>query len=127
MSKETPKDQAPDPSLDPMYYFRTMLTQWENASNELGNKISSTPEFAKLMGQTTNATVQIQSAMNDAMGKMLSTANMPSKSDIDAISSRLTNIENQLSKIDAKLSGKDGGIGARPKVSRTRKAAPKTK
>lgn len=93
-----------DPTpVNPMDFFRDMLGQWEKATNEMGNKVMSTPQFAQLMGQGTAMGAQVQQAVNEAMARTLATANMPSKADIDALGARIGAMEKQLARIEAAL------------------------
>ena len=121
MEKQTPPD--------PFALFRDMVTQWENSVNEWGNKAMATPEAVQAMQMGTAASLKIQSATNDAMAKALSAANMPSKADVEALGARLVNIEAQLMRIEARLSGHGDAMVSAPVVrpARTRKPPAKTK
>jgi polyhydroxyalkanoate synthesis regulator phasin len=114
------------PSTDPMGFFRDMLAQWEKTGNEMGNKLMGSDQFAEIMGKGTMASVQLQSAINDGMGKALSVANMPSKADIEALAMRMGAVEKQLHRIEAMLSGTAPSEPARPAVSRGRKRPEKS-
>ena len=64
--------------------------------------------------------LQMQKLMQDAMGKALAAANLPSRKDVEALSKRLGAIEASLARIEA------GGKGAQvsvplPRPPRTRK------
>jgi hypothetical protein len=109
------------PNTDPMGFFRDMLAQWEKTGNEMGNKLMGSEQFAEMMGKGTMATVQLQSAVSDGMGKALSVANMPSKADIEALAMRLGAVEKQLHRIEALITGAAPAEPTRTAVSRGRK------
>jgi hypothetical protein len=97
------------PSADPFAFFRQMVTQWEKVTNDYGTQIAGSPGFAQGMQAATAASAKVQQAANDAMGKALAAANMPSRGDIDAIGARLSAIEAQLGRIEAHLASPDTG------------------
>lgn len=107
--------------VDPMAFFREMLGQWEKAVNESGNRITGSEQFAQLMGQGTTVSAQMQSAINEAMGRALAVANMPSKADIDALSARIAAMEKTLARIEGSMAGAGAGRSDGPSVSRNRK------
>jgi hypothetical protein len=86
---------------DPMGMFRQMVDQWEKMTNEYGGKMMKTPEFAQGMQGVSAATLQIQTAVHEAMTKVLNVANMPSKDDFAALAERIGRIEAQLARIEA--------------------------
>jgi hypothetical protein len=103
--------------------FRDAVTQWEKLANDYGSKFMTRPEAAQAMQGATTAGLQIQGAVQDAMAKVLSAANMPSKAEVETLGQRLTAIESALARIEAQLSG--GGATtskpATPKPTRGRK------
>ncbi len=117
---------ATPPPLDPTSFFRDMLAQWESAGNEIGSKMLHSPEFAQMMGQGTNASMQMQTMVSEAMAKALATFNMPSKADLDAMSARLAAVEKQLHRIEARLDGSPADPSPRPAIARTKKPPQKT-
>jgi hypothetical protein len=90
-----------DTPTDPMGMFRQMVDQWEKMTNEYGGKMLKTPEFAQGMQGVSAITLQIQTAVHEAMTKVLSAANMPSKDDFGALAERIGRIEAQLARIEA--------------------------
>jgi hypothetical protein len=109
---------------DPMAMWRDFLSQWEKAANDVGGKLLQRPEAAEAMHKATAMGLQAQTAMHDAMAKMLSAANMPSKAEVEALGERLGAIEASLSRIEAALGGAASPAAAAPKPARTRKPAP---
>lgn len=109
-----------------MAMFRDAVTQWEKLANEYGGKFLTRPEAAQAMQSATTAGLQIQGAVQDAMAKVLSAANMPSKADVEMLGQRMTAIETTLARIEAQLAG--GGASllstAAPKPTRGRKPSP---
>jgi hypothetical protein len=115
------------PAADPFTFFREMVSQWENTTNEWGNKLMATPEAAKAMQMGTATTLKVQQATHETMAKALAAANMPSKADVEAIGVRLLAVETQLIRIEALLTGKADTKPAAsgPALKRTRKPPPK--
>ncbi|UVO52989.1 hypothetical protein [Sphingomonas sp. SUN039] len=106
--------------VDPMAMFRDAVNQWERLANEYGSKFLARPEAAQAMHSATAAGLQVQNAVQDAMAKVLSAANMPSKGEIEALGERLTRIEAALARIEA---GGGNTAPATPKPTRGRKPA----
>ena len=109
-----------------MNMFRDVVTQWEKLANEYGSQFLARPEAAQAMHSVTSAGLQVQNAVQDAMAKVLTAANMPSKAEIETLGARLTSVEASLARIEAALSG--GGHtapqSAKPKPTRGRKPSP---
>ena len=99
---------------DPMAMMRSALDQWEKLANEYGGQFLQRPETAKAMQSMTAGYLQMQKMMQDAMGKALAVANLPSRKDVEALSERLVAIEASLARIEA------GGNGAQVSVSLAR-------
>ena len=91
---------APVPA-DPMAMMRSALDQWEKLANEYGTQFLQRPETTKAMQSMTAGYLQMQKMMQDAMGKALAVANLPSRTDIEALSARLGAIEASLARIEA--------------------------
>ena len=90
-----------DNSIDPTAMMRSALDQWEKLANEYGAQFLQRPETTKAMQSMTAGYLQMQKAMQDAMGKALAAANLPSRTDIEALSARLGAIEASLARIEA--------------------------
>jgi Poly(R)-hydroxyalkanoic acid synthase subunit (PHA_synth_III_E) len=88
---------------DPSAFFRDMLGQWENAVNSFGGEAMKTEEFSRGMNAATAATAQMQASMNQATKHALAAANLPSRSDIEALTARIAAVEATLLRIEAKL------------------------
>ena len=113
-------------STDPLAMMRAAVDQWEKLANEYGGQFLQRPETSEAMQKLTAGFLQMQKMTQDAMGKALAAANLPSRMDIEALSSRLGSIEASLARIGAAA----GGVGppsvaplARP--PRTRKPPPR--
>ncbi|MBK6298115.1 MAG: hypothetical protein IPF48_09200 [Sphingomonadales bacterium] len=107
------------PTTDPFSMFRDMVSQWEQAANDYGSKITSTSEFAQGMQGATAISLQIQQAVQDGMTKVLAAANIPSRDDIAALSTRVAAIEVQLHRIVEAL-GAQSFKSSAPKPKRTK-------
>jgi hypothetical protein len=108
---------------DPMAMFRDAVTQWEKMANEFGSQFLGRPETAQAMHQATGIALKAQQGAHDAMAKLLAAANMPSKADVEALGTRIGNIEGTLARIEAALAA-PGAAASAPQISkpkRTRK------
>jgi polyhydroxyalkanoate synthesis regulator phasin len=105
---------------DPLGMFRDMVNQWEKLANEYGSQFLQRPEAAQAMHSATSAGLQLQGAVQDAMSKVLSAANMPSKAEVESLGQRMTAIEAALARIEAKLGGGGSTAPDRPKPTRGR-------
>ena len=105
--------------------MRAAVDQWEKLANEYGGQFLQRPETSEAMQKMSAGFLQMQKLTQDAMGKALAAANLPSRMDIEALSARLGSIEASLARIEAA----NGGAGA-PTVAalvrppRTRKPPP---
>ncbi|MBS0477195.1 MAG: hypothetical protein JSR28_18870 [Proteobacteria bacterium] len=110
------------PNLDPFALARTWMAQWEKLVNEHGTEMLAKPEAAQAMQAMSGAAIQAQAASNEATGRMLAAANLPSRADFEALGTRLANVEASLSRIEALLRAQSPEAApSRPAVRRTRK------
>ncbi len=110
---------------DPMAMMRSALDQWEKLANDYGAQFLQRPETAKAMQSMTAGYLQMQKMMQDAMGKALAVANLPSRKDIEALSERLGAIEASLARIEGGKQGAPTSVEL-PRPPRTRKPPAKT-
>ena len=107
-------------SVDPTAMMRSALDQWEKLANEYGAQFLQRPETTKAMQSMTAGYLQMQKTTQDAMGKALAAANLPSRTDIEALSARLGAIETSLARIEAGKSAPPMSASL-PRTPRTRK------
>jgi hypothetical protein len=91
---------TPNPA-DPFSAWREMLAQWEKNANALGNQAMGSDQFAQSMGQVTSLSLAMQQMMGEMMARAQAAANLPTRTDIVAISERLQVIEQTLSRLAA--------------------------
>jgi hypothetical protein len=105
---------------DPMAIFRDAVTQWEKMANDFGGQFMGRPETAQAMHQATGLALKAQQGAHEAMAKLLSAANLPSKADVEAIGARMAAIEGSLARIEAALATSGERVSAqKPKRTRT--------
>ena len=110
------------PNFDPFGLARTWMAQWEKAVNEHGTELLAKPEAAQAMQALSGAAIKAQAASNEATGRLLAAANMPSKADVEALGTRIAGVEAALARIEQKLREMaPENTPARPAVRRTRK------
>ncbi len=105
---------------DPMAFFRDAVSQWEKMANDFGGQFMGRPETAQAMHQATGLALKAQQGAHEAMAKLLSAANMPSKADVEALGIRMAAIEAALGRIEAAMTTSTT-TSAAPKPKRTRK------
>ena len=106
--------------IDPMAMMRDAVTQWEKMANDFGGQFMNRPETAQAMHQATGLALKAQQSAHEAMAKLLSAANMPSKADVEAIAARMAAIEASLARIEAAIAtSPSGSASPKPKRSRT--------
>ena len=102
--------------------MRSAVDQWEKLANEYGAQFLERPETSQAMQKMTAGFLQMQKVTQDAMGKALAAANLPSRMDIEALSARLGGIEASLARIEAAAGGSaPSNIAPLPRPPRTRK------
>lgn len=92
---------------DPAAFFRAMLGEWERMANAVGGDALRSDEWSRAMHGARGATLQAQTAFKEASTRALAAANMPSRTEFEQLSARITGIEDSLARIEA-------AIGARP-------------
>lgn len=107
-------------AFDPMGLARQWMSQWEKLANEHGTELLAKPESAQAMQAFTSAAIKMQAVSNEATGKFLAAANLPSRADIEALGQRLAAVEAALGRIESHL-GSAHKTPTRPAVRRTRK------
>lgn len=122
----------PSAGMDPLTMWRDWVTQSENQWNAFFNQAMATDEFSQTMGRFMDVYVNMQKTMNDVMGRYLTAANLPTRTDILALGDRLSAIEERLIGLEARgasaaTSAKAGAPASTAKrPARTRKPPAKT-
>lgn len=102
--------------------MRAAFDQWEKLANEYGGQFLERPETSQALQKMTAGFLQMQKVTQDAMGKALASANLPSRSDIEALSARLGAIETSIARIEAAIGGASpSSTPPLPRPPRTRK------
>lgn len=91
----------PSAGMDPLTMWRDWVTQSENQWNAFFNQAMATDEFSQSIGRFMDVYVNMQKTMNDVMGRYLTMANLPTRTDILALGDRLTAIEERLVAMEA--------------------------
>lgn len=111
------------PMMDPLAMMRSAVDQWEKVANEFGAEFLQKPETTRAIQQMSAGYLQMQKVSQDAIAKALAAANLPSRSDIEALSARLGAIEATLARIEAQGHGVPEPAQP-PRPPRTRKPPP---
>ena len=106
--------------IDPMAMMRDAVTQWEKMANDFGGQFMNRPETAQAMHNATGMALKAQQGAHEAMAKLLSAANMPSKADVESLAVRMAAIEGSLARIESALASGPAAASPAPKPKRTR-------
>lgn len=95
-------DQPAEP-VDPVAAWRDWMNQSERQWNAFLNEAMATDEFSRTMGRGMDWFLNAQGQMNEALGRVLVSMNIPTRTDIMAIADRLAAIEERLLSIESQL------------------------
>ncbi len=84
---------AEDTSKERSDGWREMIAQWEKGINTLAHTTMNSDEFSSSANGSMSLALRAQQAMATAMATYLATLNLPSRTDVTAISDRLASIE----------------------------------
>lgn len=118
---------AQPPSLDPFALWRDLVSQVEKGVNEYADPALKSDEFAKVANKVLSASVAGKALKQEMMNRYFGALNLPTRTDIDALSDRLHAIEDRLIEMSATLDRLAGGQPRGAAVtgpSRTRKPPP---
>lgn len=118
---------AQPPSLDPFALWRDLVSQVEKGVNEYADPALKSDEFAKVANKVLSASVAGKALKQEMMNRYFGALNLPTRTDIDALSDRLHAIEDRLIEMSATLDRLAGGQPRGASVSapsRTRKPPP---
>jgi polyhydroxyalkanoic acid synthase PhaR subunit len=90
---------------DPFQIWRDWLSTSERQWNEFFNQMMATEEFGQGMGRMMDAYLGTQKNFSEAFGRYFTSLNMPSRTDVLTLGSRLIEIEERLASIESLLRG----------------------
>lgn len=85
--------------FDPLRAWQDFVQKWEIEINEWSGKLTESEQFSAAMGQATKMNLIAQKAWAERMETMLETLSLPSKSQIDDLSERISRIEDNIERI----------------------------
>ncbi len=107
----------PDSTPDPFAMWRDWLSSSERQWNSFLNQAMSTDEFGQAMGRMMDVYLGMQKNMNEVMGRYFTALNVPTRTDVLSLGTRLSEIESRLGSIE------DGVQAIRPVAATPAKAA----
>ena len=120
----------PEPSLlDPLFFWRDLVTQLEKGVNDLSREGMKSPELRRIAGQVSDANTVRKKMTQAVLKRYFEALDLPSRSDVQALDERLQIIEDRVIGIAStldRLAGSAAG-GTRPTVAgpaRTRRPPP---
>jgi hypothetical protein len=97
--------------LDPFALWRDLVSEMEKGVNDAAAPSLGSAEFVAAMNQALSASVAGKALKREMMNRYLRTMNLPTRSDVEALSDRLHAIEDRLIGMSATL---DRLAGVRP-------------
>ncbi len=110
-------------SFDPMAAWQDLLRKWEVQTNEWSGKVTETEQFGAWMNGAAQMSLITQRAVAEQMEKILRSLNLPSKSQLDAMSERLDAIEEGIANLRAMMA-RDGVPPPAPRPAPSRHRQP---
>ena len=95
-------DQTP-PGPDPFAMWREWVSQSERQWNTFLNETMASEAYGQSMGRFMEVYLAMQKSMTEALGRHLTSLNLPVRSDVLALGDRLAAIEDRLGKIEHRL------------------------
>ena len=93
--------QPGTPATDPFALWRDWLSNSERQWNAFLNEAMSTDQFSQSMGRFMDVYLNLQKSMNETMGRYFSVLNMPTRTDVLSLGTRLSAIEERLTALEA--------------------------
>lgn len=100
------------PARDPFAMWREWLSQSERQWNAFFNDVMGTEQFSQYQGRFTELYLAMQRNMSEAMGRYLTTLDMPTRSDVLGLGQRLSLVEDRLRTIEEGLTRLSRGATA---------------
>lgn len=111
-------------SFDPFALWRELVSQMEKGANDFAATGMKSDEFASAMNQALSASVAGKALKQAMLGRCFEALNLPTRSDIEALSGRLQAVEDRLIGLQTtldRLAGVQAPALAGAMPSRTRK------
>jgi polyhydroxyalkanoate synthesis regulator phasin len=115
-------------AFDPMAAWQKMVQDWEHQINSWSGKMTETEEFSSVMGQMTKVMMVTQKQASDQMEAFIQSLNMPTKTQLEAMTDRLDAIEDSITQLRIaleKLPQQDAPAARKAEPRRTRVPPPK--
>ena len=108
------------------------MNQSERQWNSFLNEAMATDEFSRSMGRGMDMFLNAQGQMNEALGRILTTMNIPTRTDVMAIADRLGAIEERLLSIEMQMNtirvnGQQPGVAAERPAMEAAERPPRTR
>lgn len=86
----------PAMSLDPLTFWKSLLDKNQETYAKFMQQMVGSPEFAKTLGQSANATASYRNMVRQAAKNYLEAANMPSLDDLSQLSEQVVGLDARL-------------------------------
>ncbi|KHK93542.1 hypothetical protein [Novosphingobium malaysiense] len=117
-------------AYDPIAAWQKMIQDWEGEINAWSGKLTQSEQFSAVLGQATKMIVVAQKTMSEQLEGLLQSLNLPSKTQVEAMTDRLDAIEDSIAQLRIaleKLANEETPSPTKTEPRRTRVPAGKTK
>jgi polyhydroxyalkanoic acid synthase PhaR subunit len=112
--------------VDPFAAWRDWLDQTERQLNSFFNQVMGTEQYARLLGQFSDLSLNMQKNMGEAMGRYFSSLNLVTREDLTALGQRLASLEQRVAAME-RLNPSAGWTASEPVVAAPTPRPPRTK
>ena len=99
-------------NIDPFAAWRDWMAQSERQWNAFLNQSMASDEFSRGMGQLMDAFLNTQKSLNEGIGRMLASMNLPSRSDVLSVGERVAALEDRIVLLAEKVDALSRAIAA---------------
>lgn len=110
-------------AFDPIAAWQKMIQDWENEINAWSGRFTESEQFSAVLGQASKMVVVAQKTMTEQLESMLQSLNLPTRTQVEALSDRLDSIEDSIAQLRIaldKLANETAPPAARAEPRRTR-------
>lgn len=94
----------PAATADPMAFWKSLMDKNQETYAKFMQQMVGTPEFAKTLGQSANATATYRNMVRQAAKSYLEAANMPSRDDLSQLSEQIVSLDGRLDALNDTVS-----------------------
>jgi polyhydroxyalkanoic acid synthase PhaR subunit len=109
------------PAVDPFAAWRDWLEQTERQLNNYFNQMMGTEQYARLLGQFNDASLNMQKNMSETLARYFSSLNVATREDLATLGQRLNALEQRVTALErsnASAALASSGTGSSASIAR---------